>query len=241
MKSRRVVLGLSRCGTWTIVLLALMVAIAAAGSSLFSAVSPALAADAPAVDAAASDAAVPDVPVPSVEGPAAGEEAPAAAPAVSADSEKNAAEKTADQSKAETTESDGWKFVVYWLIAFAGSIAALIFAFRFYKMMMAADPGNDEMVEIAGHVRTGANAYIWQQYKVVAMFFVAIVILLSLAAFWLGVQSKFVPFAFLSGGFFSGLAGWFGMKTATWASSRTAAGCRSRSTRACKSPSARGP
>lgn len=72
-----------------------------------------------------------------------------------------------------------------------------------------------------------ANAYLKQQYKVVGAFFVVIVILLSIAAFVLKVQSEFVPFAFLTGGFFSGLAGWFGMKTATWASSRTAAGAQS--------------
>ncbi|NQU23401.1 MAG: sodium/proton-translocating pyrophosphatase, partial [Candidatus Nealsonbacteria bacterium] len=91
---------------------------------------------------------------------------------------------------------------------------------------MAADEGNEEMIEIAEHVRTGANAYLWQQYKVVFLFFVVIFGLLAYAAFGLDVQSKWVPFAFLTGGFFSGLAGWFGMKTATWASSRTAAGAQ---------------
>jgi inorganic pyrophosphatase/K(+)-stimulated pyrophosphate-energized sodium pump len=96
----------------------------------------------------------------------------------------------------------------------------------FFKTMMAADEGNERMVQIAGYVREGANAYLKQQYKVVGAFFVVIVILLSIAAFGLNVQSKFVPFAFLTGGFFSGLAGWFGMKTATWASSRTSAGAQ---------------
>ena len=117
-------------------------------------------------------------------------------------------------------------FVVIWLIAFVGSIAALVQAFRFYKSVMAADEGNERMVEIAGYVRQGANAYLRQQYLVVAGFFVVIVALLAWMAFGLNVQSKFVPFAFLTGGFFSGLAGWFGMKTATWASSRTAAGAQ---------------
>ncbi|HOM17501.1 MAG TPA: sodium-translocating pyrophosphatase, partial [Thermoguttaceae bacterium] len=92
----------------------------------------------------------------------------------------------------------------------------------FFQMMMQAPEGNDRMREIAGYVRTAANAYLWQQYKVVAGFFVVIFILLAIAAFGMEVQSKWVPFAFLTGGFFSGLAGWFGMKTATWASSRTA-------------------
>ncbi|MDP6835027.1 MAG: sodium-translocating pyrophosphatase, partial [Candidatus Poseidoniia archaeon] len=87
------------------------------------------------------------------------------------------------------------------------------------------DEGTPRMVEIAGYVREGANAYLRQQYKVVGGFFVVIVILLGIAAF-AKVQSPFVPFAFLTGGFFSGLAGWFGMKTATWASSRTCAGAQ---------------
>jgi len=120
----------------------------------------------------------------------------------------------------------GWMFAFFWLLAFAGAIAALVYAWRFFKEMMAADEGNDEMIEIAEHVRTGANAYLWQQYKIVALFFVVICGLLAFAAFYLEAQSRWVPFAFLTGGFFSGLAGWFGMKTATWASSRTAAGAQ---------------
>ncbi len=113
-----------------------------------------------------------------------------------------------------------------WCLAFGASVIALIQAFLFFKTMMAADEGSARMVEIAGYVRQGANAYLYQQYKVVGAFFFVIVILLAIAAFVLKVQSEFVPFAFLTGGFFSGLAGWFGMKTATWASSRTAAGAQ---------------
>jgi inorganic pyrophosphatase/K(+)-stimulated pyrophosphate-energized sodium pump len=116
--------------------------------------------------------------------------------------------------------------LVVWLIAFCGSVCALVFAYLFFKSMMQADEGNERMIEIAGYVREGANAYLRQQYMVVGAFFVVIVILLSIAAFVLKVQSAFVPFAFLTGGFFSGLAGWFGMKTATWASSRTCAGAQ---------------
>ncbi len=115
---------------------------------------------------------------------------------------------------------------VIWAIPFVGSIAALVFAYRFFQDMKRSDEGNERMVEIAGHVRTGANAYLKQQYKVVFGFFVAIFVLLYFMAFNLGVQSRWVPFAFITGGFFSGLAGWFGMKTATWASSRTAAGAQ---------------
>lgn len=116
--------------------------------------------------------------------------------------------------------------IAIWLLCLIASIAALVQAYLFFKSMMRADAGNERMVEIAGYVRQGANAYLRQQYKVVAAFFVVIVILLAICAFVLEVQSGFVPFAFLTGGFFSGLAGWFGMKTATWASSRTSAGAQ---------------
>ena len=123
-------------------------------------------------------------------------------------------------SAAAKTGGTDAKFVLIWALAFVASIVALVQAFFFYKSMKQADPGNERMVEIAGYVRDGANAYLKQQYIVVAGFFVVIGLLLAVAAFGLNVQSKFVPFAFLTGGFFSGLAGWFGMKTATMASSR---------------------
>ena len=71
------------------------------------------------------------------------------------------------------------------------------------------------MKEIAGYVRDGADAYLKQQIKVVAVFFIVIAAILAYAAYGLKVQNQFVPFAFITGGFFSGLAGWFGMKTAT--------------------------
>ena len=116
--------------------------------------------------------------------------------------------------------------VVVWAVAIVGALAALGQAWLFYRWMIRSDEGNPRMVEIASFVREGANAYLRQQYKVVAAFFVVIFVLLALAAFGLNVQSHWVPFAFLTGGFFSGLAGWCGMKTATWASSRTAAGAQ---------------
>ncbi|MDA0659885.1 MAG: sodium-translocating pyrophosphatase [Planctomycetota bacterium] len=116
-------------------------------------------------------------------------------------------------------------YVIVWALSLAASVYALWQAWRFYQKMMQADPGTERMVEIAGYVREGANAYLKQQYKVVGAFFLVIFACLSWMAYQ-GVQSHFVPFAFLTGGFFSGLAGWFGMKTATWASSRTAAGAR---------------
>ena len=116
--------------------------------------------------------------------------------------------------------------ITVWGIALVGSIVALLFAYKFYKWMMQQDEGNEDMVRIAGHVRDGSAAYLRQQYKVVFYFFLVIFALLFVAAFVMKVQSKFVPFAFITGGFFSGLAGFFGMKTATWASSRTAAGAQ---------------
>jgi len=131
----------------------------------------------------------------------------------------------ADAAGQVPTATDQKLFLV-WLVALFGSVAALVQAYLFYKGMMRADAGNARMVEIAGYVREGANAYLRQQYVVVAGFFVVISLLLSYAAFGLKVQSEFVPFAFLTGGFFSGLAGWFGMKTATHASSRTSAGAQ---------------
>ncbi|WP_146404458.1 sodium-translocating pyrophosphatase [Planctomycetes bacterium CA13] len=121
---------------------------------------------------------------------------------------------------------DNTTTVIVWLIAFLASICALVQAYLFYKTMQDSDPGTDRMQEIAGYVREGANAYLTQQYKIVGIFFVIIVALLAYAAFGLNVQSRWVPFAFLTGGFFSGLAGWFGMKTATLASNRTAAGAQ---------------
>ncbi|MDZ7816818.1 MAG: sodium-translocating pyrophosphatase [Planctomycetota bacterium] len=113
-----------------------------------------------------------------------------------------------------------------WYIAPIGGVLALIFAYYFYKKMMASPEGDEEMVRIAQHVRDGANAYLNQQYKVVAIVFVIVAVILGFMAYILGVQNPFVPFAFLTGGFFSALCGWLGMKTATWASSRTTEGAK---------------
>jgi hypothetical protein len=115
-------------------------------------------------------------------------------------------------------------YVFWWLLGVGGSALALFQAWQFFQWMEAQPAGTQKMIDIAGYVRTGADAYLKQQYKVVGWAFLAIAILLLWMALGLGVQSLWVPFAFLSGGFFSGLAGWFGMKTATLASNRTAAG-----------------
>ncbi|MCL2116789.1 MAG: sodium-translocating pyrophosphatase [Planctomycetaceae bacterium] len=116
-----------------------------------------------------------------------------------------------------------FKFTVFWLFALGCSVAALYYAFKFYKEMKAADPGTQKMIDIAAAVQKGAYAYLKQQYKVVAIFFAVMFVFFGFLSWYLRVQSDIVPIAFLTGGFFSGLAGFFGMKTATWASNRTAA------------------
>ena len=105
------------------------------------------------------------------------------------------------------------------------SLLALGFAYYFYKSMKKEDEGTETMKKIAQHVREGAMAYLKQQYKVVTIVFIVLAILFAAMAYF-GLQNEWVPFAFLTGGFFSGLAGFFGMKTATYASARTANAAR---------------
>ena len=114
---------------------------------------------------------------------------------------------------------------VFWLVPIA-SVVALGMAFFFFRQMMGEDEGTPRMREIALYVRKGAMAYLWQQYKVVGIVFVVLCALFAFMAYGLNVQNRWVPFAFLTGGFFSGLAGFFGMKTATYASARTANAAR---------------
>lgn len=111
--------------------------------------------------------------------------------------------------------------LVFWLVPFA-SVCALAMAWYFFRYMMKEDEGTVRMKEIAGYVRIGAMAYLKQQYKVVALIFVILCLLFAFMAYVLHVQNPWVPFAFLTGGIFSGLCGFFGMKTATYASARTA-------------------
>ena len=110
---------------------------------------------------------------------------------------------------------------IFWVVP-AASIVALLFAWAFYRLMKREDEGTERMREIAAHVRKGAMAYLRQQYKVVGIVFVILALFFAYLAYGAGVQNGWVPFAFLTGGFFSGLAGYFGMKTATYASARTA-------------------
>jgi K(+)-stimulated pyrophosphate-energized sodium pump len=114
---------------------------------------------------------------------------------------------------------------VFWLVPFA-SIVALCMAWFFFSQMMKESEGTTRMAEIASHVRKGAMAYLKQQYKVVLYVFIVLALIFAFMAYVLHVQNPWVPFAFLTGGFFSGLAGFFGMKTATYASARTANAAR---------------
>jgi K(+)-stimulated pyrophosphate-energized sodium pump len=114
---------------------------------------------------------------------------------------------------------------LFWL-APLGSALALFFAWFFFHQMKRASEGTERMARIASYVRKGAMAYLKQQYKVVSIIFVFLVIFMAVLAFVLKVQNPWVPVAFLTGGFFSGLSGYFGMKTATYASARTTQAAR---------------
>ncbi|NLC50265.1 MAG: sodium-translocating pyrophosphatase, partial [Bacteroidales bacterium] len=113
---------------------------------------------------------------------------------------------------------------LFYLVPIA-SLVALLFALYFFRSMMKESEGTSQMIKIAQHVRDGAMSYLKQQYKVVSIVFVVMAIIFAVMAYF-GLQNNWVPFAFLSGGFFSGLAGFFGMKTATYASARTANAAR---------------
>ncbi|MDZ4059198.1 MAG: sodium-translocating pyrophosphatase, partial [Bacteroidales bacterium] len=115
--------------------------------------------------------------------------------------------------------------MLFYLVPLA-SVAALAFAWYFFREMMKESEGTDLMKEIASHVRSGAMAYLKQQYRIVLIVFIVIALFFAVLAYGFGVQNPWVPGAFLTGGFFSGLAGFIGMKTATYASARTANACR---------------
>ena len=109
---------------------------------------------------------------------------------------------------------------IFWIVP-VSALLALLFAWIFYRNMKAQEEGTDRMKEIAAYVREGAMAYLSRQYSVVIKVFIILVVLLTVLAYF-GIQNPFVPVAFLTGGFFSGLCGYLGMKTATFASNRTA-------------------
>ena len=114
---------------------------------------------------------------------------------------------------------------LFWIVPVC-AIIALLFARIFFKGMMKESEGTDTMKRIAGHVRKGAMAYLRQQYRMVALVFLVLCVLFAWMAYGPGLQNPWVWFAFLTGGFFSGLAGYIGMKTATYASARTANAAR---------------
>lgn len=114
---------------------------------------------------------------------------------------------------------------LFWMVP-AASLIALFMAWYFYRGMMKESEGTDLMKKIAGYVRKGAMSYLKQQCRIVGIVFLALVILFSIMAYGFNLQNPWVPVAFLTGGFFSGLAGYLGMKTATYASARTANAAR---------------
>jgi K(+)-stimulated pyrophosphate-energized sodium pump len=114
---------------------------------------------------------------------------------------------------------------MFWFIPFA-SILALGFAWYFFRELMKLDEGTDTMKKIALYVRRGAMSYLKQQYKIVTIVFIVMAVFFAILAYGFQLQNEWVPFAFITGGFFSGLAGFLGMKTATYASARTAHAAR---------------
>ncbi len=114
---------------------------------------------------------------------------------------------------------------LFWIVPVSSALALLL-AWYFYRQMKAESEGTPTMERIALHVRTGAMSYLKQQYKVVTMVFVCLVIFFAIMAYGFNLQNHWVPVAFLTGGFFSGLSGYLGMKTATYASARTANAAR---------------
>ncbi|MCP9613102.1 sodium-translocating pyrophosphatase [Coprobacter tertius] len=115
--------------------------------------------------------------------------------------------------------------ILFWLVPSA-SILALLLAWYFYHQMMKESEGTATMQTIASHVRKGAMSYLKQQYKIVGLVFLGLVAFFSILAYGFNLQNSWVPIAFLTGGFFSGLSGFLGMKTATYASARTANAAR---------------
>ena len=114
---------------------------------------------------------------------------------------------------------------LFWIVP-AASVLALLLAWYFFRQMMRESEGTETMQRIASFVRTGAMSYLKQQYKIVGLVFLALVAFFSIMAYGFDLQNHWVPVAFLTGGFFSGLAGFLGMKTATYASAHTANAAR---------------
>ena len=108
---------------------------------------------------------------------------------------------------------------------FAGAVLAIAFAGIMAKRVMGFDQGTERMKKISASIRAGANAYLKRQYTIVLIFFAVMFAVLGVMAIF-GLLTPYVPFAFVTGGFFSGLSGFVGMKIATAANARTANACR---------------
>ena len=117
-------------------------------------------------------------------------------------------------------------YTITLILLVAGSVFAIGVAIYLYKWMRKQYPGDEKMIDLARSIRQGAKAYLNQQYKIVIPVFIILAVLFSVLAYIFKIQNPWVPFAFLSGGFFSGLAGFLGMRTATYASSRVASACK---------------
>ena len=111
------------------------------------------------------------------------------------------------------------------LFTFIGSVIALLFAIFTAKKVLKFSEGTDKMKKISKSIRMGANAFLKRQYIIVAIFFSVLFVILSVMAI-LGLLTPYVPFAFITGGFFSALSGFVGMKIATASNARTANACR---------------
>lgn len=111
------------------------------------------------------------------------------------------------------------------IFIFVGALLALGFALAMAKRVLSFDEGTDRMKKISSSIRSGANAYLRRQYTIVLIFFAVMFVILGVMAIF-GMLTPYVPFAFITGGFFSGLSGFVGMKIATAANSRTANACR---------------
>ncbi|MBQ3547727.1 MAG: sodium-translocating pyrophosphatase [Clostridia bacterium] len=111
------------------------------------------------------------------------------------------------------------------ILTFSGAIIALLFAFIMSRRVLKFSEGTDLMKKISQSIRKGANAYLKRQYKIVIIFFGIMFLILSVMAIF-KLLTPYVPFAFITGGFFSALSGFIGMKIATLANARTANACR---------------
>ncbi|MBP3388612.1 MAG: sodium-translocating pyrophosphatase [Clostridia bacterium] len=120
-----------------------------------------------------------------------------------------------------------YRFMENYLVifTFAGALAALLFAVFTARKVLKFSEGTERMQKISASIRSGANAYLKRQYTIVVVFFVLLFLVFGGMALG-GLLSPFVPFAFLTGGFFSGLSGFVGMKIATASNARTANACR---------------